>query len=516
MNETKYYHTALESALMNGKSLKERIDTRIACLPKRKETHVRLPKRLILALVAAAILLIASVAVAAAVQRNRAFKDNTISELENTIQQVEEPQNKEDGKGWQPRSLILYNDVLSMQEDVLCRVSDGTMQLADLYYSGSMGIRAGFFYQTQKKNPCDVSDLTLTINGGGTQKAYEIDPFDVYADGHFCGAALFMTGSNPLHPDTTFVFGGKVNGEDFTLTYTFTKECFEAMRQRSIDSLKEHETLVERIPDEGTPVNYTFEGVTLAEVAVADNRMYYTVVAEEGVGNANRNMPETRDYCGFQPVIDGRLCEEFYLGVPEGRNPDGTVYAFYLPYTEELQPKESLITADGFAFRYEWATGKVTLPKDRAEFDAWHRENLELADRFSDADWIYTLDAPCGDVRVTDLVFHTYSLYGEIGIVLESEQGFMQSAEPPKVYINGVELAHVWQIDPLTSVLPYLSEDGKTCGWCMVGFSPADLGDTFTLTVVLNGETASETLNRSDAIRKNGESVARYKALFDY
>ena len=107
MNETKYYHTALESALMNGKSLKERIDTRIACLPNRKETHIRLPKRLILALVAAAILLTASVAVAAAVQRNRAFKDNTIGELENTIQQVEEPQNKDDGKGWQPRSLIL-------------------------------------------------------------------------------------------------------------------------------------------------------------------------------------------------------------------------------------------------------------------------------------------------------------------------------------------------------------------------------------------------------------------------
>ena len=50
----------------------------------------------------------------------------------------------------------------------------------------------------------------------------------------------------------------------------------------------------------------------------------------------------------------------------------------------------------------------------------------------------------------------------------------------------------------------------------MVGFSPADLGDTFTLTVVLNGETASATLHRSDTIRKNGESVARYKALFDY
>ena len=181
-----------------------------------------------------------------------------------------------------------------------------------------------------------------------------------------------------------------------------------------------------------------------------------------------------------------------------------------------MLPAESLITADGFAFRYEWATGKVTLPKDDAEFYAWHRENLELADRFSNTDWIFTFDAACGNVRVTDLVFHTYSLYGEIGIVLSSEHGFLNNVEQPKVYIEGVELRHIGEIDPMTSLMPYISEDGKTCGWCMAGFSPADLGDTFTLTVFLNGETATVTLQRSDAIRKNAGSVAKYKALFDY
>lgn len=516
MNDRKYYRAALECALLDGTALEERIHERIARLPKRREVRVRMPKRLIIALVAAAILLFSSVAVAATVLRNKAFKEQTNAVLDEAIHTVTQPLDTERHEGWQPRSLILHSDVQATWEDVLCPVSDGTMQLAELGYSGSMGIRAGFFYRTQKDNPCEVTELTVSINGGKPEKAYEINPFDTYADGHFCGAAFFATGTNPLLPDTMFVFVGKANGEDFTLTYTFTKETFEKLRQRSVDSLKEHETLLDRIPDEGTPVNAVFEGVTLTEVAVADNRMYYTVVAEEGVSNVTRNMPETRDYCGYNPVIDGRLCEEFYLGVPEGKNPDGTVYAFYLPYTPEMRPEESLITADGFAFRYEWATRKVTLPKDRAELDAWHRENLELADRFSDADWIWQFDEQLGTVRVTDLVFHTHSLYGEIGIVLASEQGFLQNAEPPRVYIDDVELKHVGEIDPLTAVLPNLSEDGKTCGWCMVGFSPADLGDTFILTVVLNDETVTATLRRSDVIRKNAESVRRYKTLFDY
>ena len=79
MNDRSYYHNALESALLDGAVLEERINARISNLPKRKDAHIRLPKRLIIALVAAAILMISSVAVAVAVTRNQAFKEQTKS-----------------------------------------------------------------------------------------------------------------------------------------------------------------------------------------------------------------------------------------------------------------------------------------------------------------------------------------------------------------------------------------------------------------------------------------------------
>ena len=65
MNDRTYYRAALECALLDGTALEERINERIARLPKRREVRVRMPKRLIIALVAAAILLFSSVAVAA-------------------------------------------------------------------------------------------------------------------------------------------------------------------------------------------------------------------------------------------------------------------------------------------------------------------------------------------------------------------------------------------------------------------------------------------------------------------
>ena len=76
MNDRTYYRAALECALLDGTALEERINERIARLPKRGEVRVRMPKRLIIALVAAAILLFSSVAVAATVLRNKAFKEH--------------------------------------------------------------------------------------------------------------------------------------------------------------------------------------------------------------------------------------------------------------------------------------------------------------------------------------------------------------------------------------------------------------------------------------------------------
>ena len=60
MNDRTYYRAALECALLDGTALEERINERIARLPKRREVRVRMPKRLIIALVAGTLLLVNS------------------------------------------------------------------------------------------------------------------------------------------------------------------------------------------------------------------------------------------------------------------------------------------------------------------------------------------------------------------------------------------------------------------------------------------------------------------------
>ena len=119
MNDRKYYRAALEYAFLDGAALEERINERIATLPRRKETHVRMPKRLIIALVAAAILLFSSVAVAATVLRNKAFKEQTNAILDETIHTVTQPLDIERHEGWQPNHLILFDNVMQTKVDVV-------------------------------------------------------------------------------------------------------------------------------------------------------------------------------------------------------------------------------------------------------------------------------------------------------------------------------------------------------------------------------------------------------------
>ena len=157
MNESKYYHSALECALLNGVSVKENVRTRIDAQPQHHERTIRLPKRLIIALVAAALLMIGSVAVASSMLRNQAFKENTDAELKDEIETVTQPLNPETQSGWQPNQLILFDNVMQTKEDVVCRVKDGFVQLAQIGYVGSEGVVAELFYVTERENPCRIS-----------------------------------------------------------------------------------------------------------------------------------------------------------------------------------------------------------------------------------------------------------------------------------------------------------------------------------------------------------------------
>ncbi len=480
----------------------------------------RFSKKQMIILVAALItLLTVSVTFAAVITmtRNRTFKEQTNAALDETIQTVTQPLNVDTHEGWQPNHLILHDNVMRTKEDVLCSVSDGVMQLTELGYVGSEGMTAEFFFHTERDIPCEITDLAVAVNDGTAQQAYENGQF-VYTEGHYCAGAYFKCDGNPIWPGTTFTFTGKVNGEPFRLTYTFTETTYQTLQQGIVDSANEHKAILEQIPDEGTPVGYELRNVILEEVSVGNHCMYFTTLHSP---NARRYTPDDKlPYSkydrGIWPVIDGRTGDFYYLGTIDAENPDGTVYCTYLPYTDEQLPQESLISFEGIVFRYEWETGKVTLPQDDAEYQAWRKESEELSAELCETDWIWQFDEKLGDVSVTDLIFHTRSMWSDIGIAFESEQGFSEDEEPPKVLINGVELKHVGKINPLTDLTPYVRSDKKKLAYCMVGYSPADLGETFTLTVEWHGSRTNITLKTSDVIREDAPGIKEYQDLFRY
>lgn len=517
MTESNYYHTALEYTLLSAASMKEQIDARIRRLPNRSKRTVRISKKLVIAIAAAAVLLISSVAYAAVLLRNQAFKEQTNEALEGIVETVSQPLNVENREGWQPNTLILFNNIQGIQEDVTCEFSGGTVQLAEISYGGRQGIRAMFWIKTDRERAHDLRNLSVTIDGVPQKRGHcpNAEPFSEYYDGHYQVDAEYPMSSNPLWPGTTLLFSGTVNGEAFTLTYTFTEERYEYMRQTVVDALKEHESLVAQIPDEGTPVGYRIGGLTLSEIAVANNTLYFTVVADKDAEPDTTEIPYHEFDLSMQPVIDGRIGEFYYLGIVDGKNPDGTVYSTYLPYASDRLPEESLISLFGVMFRYEWATGTVMLPKDDAEYTAWRKESYELTKPYCESDWIWTCSKKGDGFTVTDLLYQTESMFGMVGVVLETEQPY-ENGDLPTIEIDGVPLKYEGEVDPLTSALPYVSEDKHTVGFLLVGSAVADLSDTFTLTVRWNGSVSNVTLHKSDVLRANAESISRYSTLFDY
>ena len=524
MNESQFYHSALNRALLNGKSVKERIDAQTAVPTVREKRQLRISPRMIIVLAAAAALLIASVTYAAVALRNRAFKEQTNAVLEEQIETVTEPLNPETNEGWQPNHVILFDDVVGTEEIVSAEVADGTVFLQELWSSGKTELWAHFKFEPKQKAAFSVTDLAASVNGAEPKKPLWADPFNSEDGSHagerYFAYASFAVSQNPFLPGATFAFTGKVNGEPFTLTYTFTEETYRTMQQSVIDAANEHKEIVNAIPDEGSAVNYHHDNMTLLEVAVNGNRMYFTVV---GDGTPSSEPRPYGDYdSGIWPVIDGRISEYYYLGNVDQQYPEGTVYSTVLPYPEGKRPQESLISYDAIVFRYEWATGKVTVPKNDSEYEAWRRESMELSKPYCEEDWIWHTDAQGTSFSVADLIFHNRSLNGIIGVVLASdtpfESGRFETAEDaPIVTVNGIRLLHLGEVDPLESLMAGVSKDRCRKGYLMVGAAIADLPETFTVSVTYRGETVETTLRLSDVLRvRNAQEERYYDEVFDY
>lgn len=522
MNETKFYHYALELSLLDGAAMKSRVEETFVPAPKSSRKRVRVSRRLAIAIALAATLLISSVAYAAVLLRNQIFKEKTNTALNETIQTVTEPVNTETREGWQPGHLILFDNVQSIRETVECPLSYGTIQLAELSY-GQSAVTAVLWIHADEGRVNKVTDLTLSVNGAEPIQCRAIDAFDFYYMGHYQGSNFFYTASgNPFWPGTTFSIDGKVNDEPFTLTYTFTEEAYRTLQQSIVDTVNEHKELVAQIPDEGTKVGYHWDNHTLEEVSVSGDLMYFTIVSDEKESTKNR--PYSEYDSGIWPVIDGRVGEYFSLGVVDGPYEDGVVYSTCLPYTESNRPEESLISFMSIVFRYKWASGEVTVPQNETEYEAWRKESRDLSAPYCENDWIWQFEGKGSDFTVTDLVFHNRSLNGLIGIAFRSEEPFdpgvlIDTAEnAPVVSIDGVRLKHLGEIDPYENICGYVSPDHLRKGYMTVGCAIADLPETFTLTVTWHGSTVEIPLNRDDVLlaEKAEDVEPYYDAIFDY
>ncbi|MBQ9924199.1 MAG: hypothetical protein IJO66_06240 [Clostridia bacterium] len=143
----------------------------------------------------------------------------------------------------------------------------------------------------EKPVPYALTEIRLSIDGGEPLKTKaEMEreqnrgygsqptptPFEAWnMDDNDTNYLTFPLEGNPLRAGTTFTLTGKLNGEAFTLTYDFTEEKYEQLRQTQLQEVSAIGAVIDAIPDETIPVNVTGRGYLVEEIALADHFIYY-------------------------------------------------------------------------------------------------------------------------------------------------------------------------------------------------------------------------------------------------
>ena len=148
---------------------------------------------------------------------------------------------------WQPMRLSELNTSV--------KIDSFTVRLDSIsyYLNDANPICIELFVESDADASYRFAAFRLSIDGA--------EPITGIPDGTECGTAIsgeiyaisidFHTERiNPFRPGATFTLTSSLNGEPFTLTYTFTEETYRNMQQSAADTLKEHEDIVNAIPDE--------------------------------------------------------------------------------------------------------------------------------------------------------------------------------------------------------------------------------------------------------------------------
>lgn len=539
-------------------TFKERMIDRMKELNEAEPQLVRVPRRLrkrtLTILIAAAILLIGGTALALGISamigtRDRAARAvasyQAVLEGQGVPETVELPgssvpvpspyityaqfQADEEGK-WVPNTIP---DI-----DVSAQAGGLTVRLTELISRTEFDQLACYLLvEGETPVPYALTEIRLSINGGEPLKTKaEMDweqnhsygsratpepvadwCFDTWDDNYL----TFPLAGNPLRAGSTFTLTGKLNGEAFTLTYEFTEERYEELRQTQLQEVNAIGAVIHAIPDETIPVNVTGCGYLVEDIALVDHFIYYTDTLDPAwpAGKDHPSAPYDT-YDGVWMAVDGMIYEDEFVSAADDENGvNHAIYRAYFPYDETNLPKESLLSMHRVIFRVEWATGKVTGPKDEAEYEAWRKESMELSAPDYGTDYIAKICEKADTFTVSQVVYLN-NWAGYFGLVVETDEAMDKPLygmdRQPVVTLNGVKLNnHTNYIQTPNDFMGGYDRDGKRIGFWLDAPALRLLPDSFEVTVTWNGSETTFTLHKSDFVPGDAQS-GEYKRLFGF
>ena len=390
----------------------------------------------------------------------------------------------------------------------------------------------------EKPVPYALTEIRMSINGGEPMKTRAEQDWE---QNHSYGSRAtpepvadwnteesdtnyltFPLKGNPLRAGSTFTLTGKLNGEAFTLTYEFTKERYEALRQTQLQEVSAIGAVIDAIPDETIPVNVTGCGYLVEEIALADHFIYYVDTLDPAwpAGKDHPSPPYDTYDEGLWVAVDGMLYEDEFVSASDDENGvHHGIYRAYFPYDESNLPATSLLSMSRVIFRIDWATKQVTGPRDQAEYEAWRKESMELSAPDYGTDYIAKLSAKADTFTVSEVIYFN-GWAGYFGLVVETDQPVDKPLygmdRQPAVTLNGVRLNnHTNYIQTPNDFMGGSDHDGKRIGFWLDAPALRLLPDSFEVTVSLNGSETTFILHKSD-FQPGDAQHGEYKRLFGF
>ena len=282
--------------------------------------------------------------------------------------------------------------------------------------------------------------------------------------------------------------------------------------------------VIDAIPDETIPVNVAARWSLIEDMVITEHFLYYTETQDPGVtiqeGASRPSAPYDTYDDGMWAVVDGMITEfEFVSASDDENGVHHAIYRSYFPYDEGNLPQVSLVSLTGVVFRIEWATGKVTGPKDEAEYQAWRKESMELSAPDYGTDYIAKLSAKADTFTVSQVVYLN-NWAGYFGLVVETDQPVDKPLygmdRQPVVTVNGVKLNnHTNYIQTPNDFMGGTDHDGKRIGFWLDAPALRLMPDTFEVTVSWNGSSVTFTLHKADFTPGDAQH-GEYHKLFGF